>query len=82
MELKDKLDIEEISQMGSDQREGSGDIRPAVSATDQSALSDAVEALIALGYSSSEAFKAVHDVPGGESMDVEQLLKEALKKMF
>ena len=82
MELKDKLDIEEISQMGSDQQEGSGGIRPAGSGTDQSALSDAVEALISLGYSSSEAFKAVHDVPGGENMDVEQLLKEALKKMF
>ena len=40
---------------------------------------DTMEALIALGYSNGEAYRAVHKVPGAEAMDAEQLLKEALK---
>lgn len=43
---------------------------------------DAVEALVALGYSASDALHAVKNVPGGENMDVETILKLALKNMF
>lgn len=43
---------------------------------------DAVEALVALGYSASDALHAVKNVPTEENMDVETILKLALKNMF
>lgn len=46
------------------------------------ARNDAIEALTALGYSSSESLKAVSAVTITEDMDSEAVLKEALKKMF
>jgi len=44
--------------------------------------SEAVMALSALGYLSSEAHKAVNEVNITESMDVEDVLKEALKHLL
>ena len=38
-------------------------------------------ALTALGYSSSEAFKALDGIEITKDMEVETLLKQALKKM-
>lgn len=43
---------------------------------------DAVEALVALGYTASDALQAVKKVDITEDMDTEQLLKQALKQMF
>ena len=40
-----------------------------------------MQALVALGYSSSEALKAVNGVELPEDADVEYLLKAALKNM-
>lgn len=79
MELKDKLklqDLESVSQLGADGHE------PAVTGTDvvnTDQMSDAIEALMALGYSGSDAYKAVHKVPGAGDMDAGMLLKKALK---
>ena len=42
---------------------------------------EAVMALTALGYSSSEAFKALDGIEITKDMEVETLLKQALKKM-
>ena len=42
------------------------------------ARGEAVEALTALGYSSSEALKAVRQVEMTEGMNVEDILKAAL----
>ncbi|MBR5047419.1 MAG: Holliday junction branch migration protein RuvA [Eubacterium sp.] len=73
MELKDKLSMEEIGgQVSSD---------PAVSAAvpDTDSISDAMEAMVALGYSNGEAYRAVHGVKGASDMDADRLLKEALK---
>ena len=42
---------------------------------------EAVMALTALGYSSSEALKALNDIAVTEDMEVEELLKQALKNM-
>ena len=44
-------------------------------------VQDAVEALVALGYGSTEALKVVRLVNPTEDMDVETILKEALKRM-
>jgi len=43
---------------------------------------DAVEALVALGYSSTEALKAVNQIEDLEGMDSEAILKAALKYIF
>jgi Holliday junction DNA helicase RuvA len=40
-----------------------------------------VQALVALGYGSTEALRAVKQVDTGEAMEVEEVLKLALKHM-
>lgn len=47
-----------------------------------SAKNDAIEALVALGYSASEALRAVKQVVLTEDMDTEAILKNALKNLF
>ena len=43
---------------------------------------DAVEALVTLGYSSTEALKAVNQIEDLSDMDSEAILKAALKYIF
>ena len=57
------------------------DAAPVTNSSSQSAKSEAVSALIALGYSRAEALQAVNSVPS-DGMDTEALLKQALKKLF
>lgn len=74
LELKDKISLEDTFV--------SKEASPNVAAGGISqARTEAVEALTALGYSASDALRAVKAVEQ-EDMDVETLLKEALKKMF
>ena len=42
---------------------------------------EAIEALVALGYSSSEALKALNGIEITDDTDVEDILKAALKNM-
>ena len=75
LELKDKLSLEEaFEQKLASNHSGE------TAALNES--HEAVMALTALGYSSTEALKAVKAVEGYESMDVESLLKAALKHML
>ena len=46
------------------------------------AVSDAIEALAALGYSATEATKAVRKADTGEDTTVEELLKQSLKYLY
>lgn len=46
------------------------------------ARNEAVEALTALGYSASDALKAVKQIEITDDMNTEDILKQALKKMF
>ena len=78
IELKDKLDLSDLG-LGEEEEES---ISTRESAGEGSQIMDAMEALIALGYSNGEAYRAVHKVPGAKDMDTETLLKEALKKMM
>lgn len=48
----------------------------------EDAKTEAVQALVALGYSSADSLRAVKAVADADSMDVEMLLKAALKKML
>ena len=77
LELKDKLSLEEAFETrlaNAGQKEARG------TAPDLSeARNEAVEALTALGYSASDALKAVRKVEAADGMTVEELLKAALK---
>ncbi len=81
IELKDKLKLEDAFE----QRLAKTVESPAA---DNSAKGDlkrirneAIQALVALGYSSTDAMKAVRQVELSEGMDVETVLKQSLKQM-
>lgn len=76
IELKDKLHIEDVLTHATEQR-------PADTAADNSGAvqSEAVQALVALGYGSTESLRAVRQVQT-DNPTVEDVLKEALKKML
>ena len=78
LELKDKLDLAEVfeQKLNADRQQ-----KAAVSAGSDM-VQDAVEALVALGYGSTEALRAVRAVKADTVADSEQLLKEALKHML
>lgn len=78
LELKDKISLEDTAFMKDSGMEVGA--VPAAGGISQ-AKTEAVEALTALGYSASDALRAVKAVEQ-EDMDVEALLKAALKKMF
>ena len=78
LELKDKLDLEEAFEKKLAAAENAPEI-PAAAGDD--IIQDAVQALVALGYGSTEALKAVRSVKPAENMNTEDILKEALKRM-
>ena len=69
LELKEKVDIDGIASI------------EAHNTGTSSIASEVVEALVSLGYSSSEAYKAVKDIEVKDSDTTEDVLKLALKKM-
>ncbi len=78
LELKDKLKIEDTLD-----RVLAGEEEPSpVTEHVHEIQSEAVQALVALGYGSTESLKAVKKVELAEEMGVEELLKQALKKML
>jgi Holliday junction DNA helicase RuvA len=76
LDLKDKLSLEEAFEK---KMEHTAQTAAAAGADD--ARSEAVQALAALGYSSSDALRAVNHVEITEDMDTETILKLALKQM-
>lgn len=78
LELKDKMDLQEAFDLKSQHvQEAQGDM-----ADLSDARKEAVEALTALGYSGADALRAVKKVEMTPCMDVETLLKAALKNLF
>lgn len=75
LELKDKLSLEDAFEAKINH------VAEANANTASSIKNEAVQALVALGYSSSEALKAVSAVELNEHITVEEVLKEALKQM-
>ena len=73
LDLKDKVSAEDILPAGETQE------MPVH--TDSIARKEAVEALVALGYSQSEAARAVNEVKDGD-LDAEAYLKQSLKYLF
>ena len=78
LELKDKLKLEDAIQ-GADARFQSAEASS--SAAIDAELADAVQALTALGYSNSEALRAVRKVKVTEEMSTQDILKQALKQI-
>ena len=78
VELKDKLSIEDVLEHAAATEENI-EVKTSAGAEIQS---EAVQALVALGYGSTEALKAVKQVEITPDMQVEELLKLALKHML
>lgn len=74
LELKDKFSLEDAFEKKMVHEE-------AMPGTSVDAKGEAVQALTALGYSSSEALQAVRSLPDTEGLGVEEILKQALKRM-
>ena len=74
LELRDKLRLEDALEHLASENEVQG-----AAAYQGEVQSDAVQALVALGYGSTEALKAVRQVDITENMEVEEVLKQALK---
>lgn len=75
LELKDKLNLEDVLE---DKTENTTSVPQSEAKT---VKNEAIQALVALGYSSSEALSAVSKVEISEDTDVEEVLKVALKQM-
>lgn len=78
LELKDKLSLETAFEQKLENQKNSASVHGDIN---MDGKKEAVQALVALGYSSSDALRAVKQVEGAEHMDVEDILKQALKKM-
>lgn len=76
LELKDKLNLEDAFE-----QKLTNESTKKVANQLTGIKNDAVQALVALGYSSSDALKTVNAVEITGDMDVEDVLKAALKKM-
>lgn len=74
IELKDKISLEEAL----DIKKGHVETRVA---GQSGAMEEAVEALVALGYSSTDALRAIRSIENAEEKDAEALLKEALRML-
>lgn len=77
IELKDKLKLAEVFETALANKEKASFENDVLLARNE-----AVEALVALGYASAQAMKAVQQVENAEEKDSEQILKEALKKLI
>lgn len=75
LDLKDKISLEDTLISGREQQDNA-------KAEFARAENEAVEALTALGYSAADALQAVKKVRADADMDVETILKLALKNMF
>ena len=81
LDLRDKISLEDtLRGMGGDL--GSGQAADASGTADNLMKREAIEALVALGYSASDATSAVKKVEAGAEATSETILKQALKYMF
>ncbi|MDO4556158.1 MAG: Holliday junction branch migration protein RuvA [Lachnospiraceae bacterium] len=76
IELKDKLDLGEAFESFGQE------IEMSTEAPAEDVMSLTAQGLVSLGYSNSEALRAIRAVNDAETMDAETLLSEALKKLL
>ncbi len=80
LELRDKVDFEEAIEGALDRGEMNAAGRSSAG-ENGAAANEAIQALVALGYSSAEAVKAVKKVAAAPDQTVEDILKAALKNL-
>ena len=80
IELKDKLKMRDVAENISSEIDGQQSIFD--DGGSKQAVSDAIEALVSLGYSATEATKAVRKANAGDDVTVEELLKLSLKYLY
>lgn len=78
LELKDKCHLEDMLDSMAETRETAED-RPVSGEDNKETRNDAIQALVALGYSATEATRAVRAVSVTVDMTVEDILKQSLK---
>lgn len=79
LELKDKCSVEDMLDSGERSQSGVGNT--GASGGTNAAQGEAIEALVALGYSATEATAAVRKTEVTEDMTVEDILKLSLKNL-
>ena len=77
IELKDKIKLSDAFEQALAHQESSIGM-----SVDWSGRSEAVEALVAVGYGNAEALRAVKSIENIEEKDTETILKEALKRLI
>ena len=80
LELRDKVDFEEAIEGALDRGEMNAAGRSSAG-ENGAAANEAIQALVALGYSSAEAVKAVKKVAAAPDQTVEDILKAAMKNL-
>ena len=78
IQLKDKLDLEEMLEP----KDISPSAEPVGGGLAGEIQTEAVQALVALGYGSTESLRAVKKVDLEQAKTVEDVLKQALKNLF
>lgn len=78
MELKDKLTLDHA--FGTENTEDAAPCKTVIKQSDS--VQDTVLALASLGYSESDAIKAIRQIPDADKMEADVLLKQALRKMI
>lgn len=76
LELKDKLPVDDVY-FGKE-----ADVYASKTALTGSEAQETIAALISLGYSQTEAKKAIQSVEGVEEMDSGEILRKALKQLY
>ena len=83
LDLKEKVSMEDVLPSLAEDPSGAGDAAGRRQASGMTgAAKEAVDALVALGYSPVEAARAVRKVEGAEEMTSEQILKASLRYML
>lgn len=78
IELKDKMNLEEAFALKTEHEAAKQNVN---TSNTHIVKNEAIQALVALGYSSTEAMKAVNAVEITEDITVEEVLKASLKQM-
>ena len=80
MELKDKLNFEDTLSLDNN-KDMNGEILNTEVNLQDSEMSDAILALVSLGYSEADAVKAVKSIKDVKNLPSGKIIKEALKKL-
>lgn len=79
LELKDRPELMGMVRISGKEADAGEEVQKELSGT---VVSEAIEALVVLGYSKTDAAKAVHEVELTEGITVEEVLKQSLRNIM